>query len=147
MSLVLALALNSAACSPPETQAAEDALATWRNKRPLQYTYVLEPIGFGEADDAWRIKVENETVLEAVQRDGSEPEHGLYSMTGLLQEALEISDESSFSGSYDAELGYLKSFFYAAGHAGAPNGYGYEVLCFEPTLDESACGHVFRMAR
>ena len=41
-------------------------------------------------------------MLEAVQRDGSEPGHAPYSMTGLLQEALEISDESSFSGSESA---------------------------------------------
>ena len=81
-------------------------------------------------------------MLEAIARDGSEADEHDYSMTGLLREALEVSDESTFSASYDAELGYVKSFFYAPG----PGGRGYEVLCFEPTLHESACTHVFRMA-
>jgi hypothetical protein len=140
MSLVLAAALG-AACSPPETQAAEDALATWRNKRPLHYTYVLEPTDWNKPGDPLRIKVENENVLEATARDGSEPEHRDYSMTGLLEEALELSGESTFSASYDPELGYVKSVSCAAG----PTGQGYEVLCFEPTLDEGACANVFRM--
>jgi hypothetical protein len=143
--LALALALGTAACSPPQTQAAEQALATWRNKRPPRYTYVLEPIGWSNPGDTLRIKVESEEVLEAVERDGNEPNDRRYSMTGLLEEALEASDEATFSGNYDPELGYVKSFFYAPGPDEEPGAYGYEVLCFEPTLDERACGDVFVM--
>lgn len=142
ISLLVAVALGAVSCSPPETQAAEDALATWRNKRPRQYTYVLEPTAWQSPVEPLRIKVENEDVLEAITRDGSEAEPRDYSMTGLLREALEASDESTFSASYDSELGYVKSFFYAPG----PGGHGYEVRCFEPTLDENACDEVFRMA-
>jgi hypothetical protein len=142
ISLLAAVALGAVSCSPQETQAAEDALATWRNQRPREYSYVLEPISWQRPVEPLRIKVQNEDVLEAIARDGSQAEPRDYSMTGLLREALAASDESTFSASYDSELGYVKSFFYASG----PGGYGYEVRCFEPTLDESACNDVFRMA-
>jgi hypothetical protein len=146
ISLLVALALGAAACSPPETQEAERALGTWRNKRPRQYTYVLEPIGGSNPGDTVRLKVEDEEVLEAIERDGNEPGFRRYSMTALLEEALEISDEATFRGSYDPELGYVKSFFYAPGSEAEPGGYGYVVLCFEPTLEERACGEMFAMS-
>jgi hypothetical protein len=145
LALALALSPGAVACSPPETQAAEQALAIWRNKRPAQYTYVLQPIGERNQGDALRIKVENEEVLEAVERDGSKPDYRRYSMTGLLEEALQISDDATFSGDYDPELGYVKSFIYAPDPDREAGRYGYEVPCFEPTLEAGACADVFVM--
>ena len=57
--LAVALSLAGPACASDETVAAEQALAKWRNKRPQQYTYVLQPMGFGNHGDAVRIKVES----------------------------------------------------------------------------------------
>lgn len=131
------------ACAPLETQKAEEALTTWRNKRPTQYTYVLEPTGWNNPAPALRIAVRNEDVLAAVERDGHEATADRLSMTGLLEDALAASDEDSFSASYDPELGYVKSFFYAPGPDEEAGGYGFEVPCFEPSLDDAACAEYF----
>lgn len=138
------LALGSAAaCSPLETQKAESALATWRNKRPTAYTYVLEPTAAHAAGRPLRVKVESEDVLEALETDGTSAMERGRSMTGLLEDALEIADEDGFSASYDDELGYVKSFYYAP--ESAAGGYGVDVPCLEPSLDEDACADHFRL--
>lgn len=143
--LLGAFALASSACAPDETVAAEHALAQWRNKRPQQYTYVLQPTGWSNQGDALRIKVEQEELLEAIEADGDQPEYRRFTMTDLLERALELSDESSFAAAYDSELGYVKSMFYAPGPAEEPGGYGFDVLCLEKTLEEEACAGTFQM--
>jgi hypothetical protein len=143
--LLAVLALATSACAADETVAAEQALAKWRNKRPQQYTYVLQPTGFSNRGDAVRIKVDQERLLEAMEADGDQPVNRRFTMTDLLEEALELSSESSFAAAYDTELGYVKSFFYAAGPGEEPGGYGFDVLCLEKTLDETACAGTFQM--
>jgi hypothetical protein len=143
--LALALSLASSACASDETVAAEQALAKWRNKRPQQYTYVLQPTGFGNHGDAVRIKVEQERLLEAIEADGDQPEHRRFTMTDLLEQAVELSGESRFVAAYDAELGYVKSFFHASEPDEEPGGYGFDVLCLEKSLDEAACASTFQM--
>ena len=143
--LAVALSLASPACASDETVAAEQALAKWRNKRPQQYTYVLQPMGFGNHGDAVRIKVEQERLLEAMEADGDQPQHRRFTMTDLLEQALELSGEASFAAAYDVELGYVKSFFYAPEPDEAAGGYGFDVLCLEKSLDEGACSHTFQM--
>jgi hypothetical protein len=127
-------------------QKAEQALTTWQNKRPTQYTYVLEPTGAGNPGRALRIEVQDEEVLAAVERDGREATADRLSMTGLLESALDASERDSFNATYDAELGYVKSFFYAPGPDDEPAGYGFEVPCFEPRLDAGACADQFRLS-
>jgi hypothetical protein len=139
--LAVALATATSACASAERAEAEHALALWRNTRPLQYTYVLQPIGWSSHEPV-RIRVDNEEVIDAVERSGASPAHHHVSMTELLKEAVETSDEDGFSASYDPELGYIKTFFYGAGRAG-PGSYGFEVPCLEPSLDELACDPAF----
>jgi hypothetical protein len=143
--LAVALSLAGSACASDETVAAEQALAKWRNNRPQQYTYVLQPTGPGNHGDAVRIKVEQERLLEAIEADGDQPEHRRFTMTDLLRQALELSSESSFAAAYDAELGYVKSFLYAPEPGDQAAGYGFDVLCLEKSLDEAACSHTFQM--
>lgn len=143
--LVAVFSLASSACASDETVAAEHALATWRNKRPQQYTYVLQPNGLSNQGDTVRIKVEQEEPLEALEADGDEPDYRRVTMTDLLERALDLSRESSFAAAYDTELGYVKSFFYAPGPEAEPGAYGFDVLCLEKTLEEAACSDTFQM--
>lgn len=143
--LLVVLALGGSACASDETIAAEQALAKWRNKRPQQYTYVLQPTGWSNQGDAVRIKVEQEEVLEAIEADGEQPDYRRFTMTDLLEKAHDLSDESSFAATYDAELGYVKSFFYTPGPEEEPGGYGFDMLCLEKTLAEAACSETFQM--
>jgi hypothetical protein len=84
-------------------------------------------------------------VLRAIERDGHETTADRLSMTGLLEDALDASEQESFSGTYDPDLGYLKTFSYVSGPEEEPGGYGFEVPCFEPRLDEAACAEQFRL--
>ena len=143
--LALVVAVGASACAPEQTVAAEQALAMWRNKRPLQYTYVLQPEGWSNHGDAVRIKVDQENLLEALERDGQESDLRRFTMTELLKVAVAVSDESTYTGSYDPELGYVKSFFYAPGPEEEPRGYGFDVLCFEQSLEEQACAAAFQL--
>lgn len=143
--MAVALALSTSACASDETVAAEQALAKWRNKRPQQYTYVLQPTGLGNHGDAVRIKVEQERLLEAIEPDGDQPAHRRFTMTDLLRQALELSSESSFAATYDAELGYVKSFLYAPEPDQDAGSFGFDVLCLEKSLDEPACFTAFQM--
>jgi hypothetical protein len=139
------LSLASSACAADETVAAEQAIAKWRNKGPQQYTYVLQPSGARNAGPPARIKVEQERLLEAIEADGGQPEHHRFTMTDLLEQALELSGESTFAAAYDAELGYLKSFSYVPEPDDSPSTYGFDVQCLEKSLDEAACAGTFQM--
>ncbi len=134
------------ACSHVEKEKAELAVATWRNRQPARYTYVLQPTGPDNPGQAVRLEVDQDEVLEAMQADGNHARDGhlTITMTSLLQNALDVADEESFVGSYDDELGYVKSFFYSPGPPEAPGGYGFDVPCFEASLADDACTTLFR---